>query len=702
MQSFVDQFLPSLGSLGLWGYWVVALLVLAQGFAPTSALSPASVVVVFAGGLAAHGVYDLGDMIWFVGIADALGGELSYRLGRRAHGLARSRFISPRSLERGRALFDKYGGFGILVGRFLPMGAFVPLIAGMTHMDRRRFHIWNVLGAFAYAVAGLLIGYFFGSVAGLISATATREGLFIAAVVLVLALLWFLSLKLIRVWPFFLSVSRSILQAVAENPDVRALVARHPRLSRFLAARLSTRHFTGLPTTLFLLAFGWFAWAYASSVLDFLEGGVIARTDRQLAELLFAFRDPVLVRFFTWVSAFGSSRSLWTMGLLFTLVLWKTGHKRQIVALWVVSLGASLTTFWLKLLFQRPRPDLAVYQFSDYSFPSGHATGAVAFFGIVAWIVVRNRWLRPGVAVVSFVTIAFLIGFSRLYLDVHYLSDVLNGYLVGALWLLGGVWALEWHQFGAARGKPRDTTREKRPLRALRLAVLAGIVTAGMFAGLSRAPVVHAPMARPAARLEVPLEQAFSSGILPKYTESILGNVQEPISLIVLAPDRQAFLDLFATTGWLQADPPTLSNLSRALVAAWLGRPYATAPMTPSFWDSRPHDFGFQRPGAADNLRQRHHARFWDTGRITPDGLRIFVGTASYDDGLKWGVTHHIDPNIDAERDFLVQDLVDTGSVAPPERIRLVAPVLGQNMSGDAFFTDGQAVVLRVRPAGSD
>ena len=697
MQAFADQFLPSLASLGLWGYWVVGALVLAQGFAPTSAFSPASMLVVFAGGLAAHGVYDLGDLIWFVWIADALGGALSYRLGLRAHGLTRSRFISARSLERGRALFDTYGGLGILVGRFLPMGAFVPMIAGMTQMERRRFHVWNALGAFAYAVAALLAGYFFGSVAGLFSATATRAGLMIAAVALVLALLWFLALKLIRAWPFFLSVSRSVVQAVAENPDVRALTARHPRLSRFLAARLSLRHFTGLPTTLFLAAFGWFAWAYASSVLDFLEGGVIARTDRRLAELLYALRDGGMVRFFTWVSAFGGSRSLWTMGLLFTLLLWRCGHKRQIAALWGVALGASLTTAWLKLLFQRPRPDLAVYQFSDFSFPSGHATGAMAFFGIVTWIVLRNRWLRPVPGVIASVTIVFLIGFSRLYLDVHYLSDVLNGYLVGALWLLGGIWALEWRQSGRVPEKPP----EKRPSRVAALAILAGIGAAGMVAGLSRTSTEHAPVTRQITPLDVPLAQAFGSGILPKYTESVLGNVQEPISLIVLAPDRQAFLDLIATAGWLRADPPNLANLFRALVATWLGRPYDTAPMTPSFWDSRPHDFGFQLPGAADNLRQRHHARFWDTGRLTPGGLRIFVGTASYDDGLKWGLTHHIDPNIDAERDFLVTGLVATGKVAPPERFTLVAPALGQNMTGDAFFTDGQAVVLRVRPAGS-
>ncbi len=690
MSDLAAQILPSLTSLGVWGYWLVGALVLAQGFAPTSAFSPGSVVVVFVGGLSAHGIYDLGDMVWFVGLADALGGELSYRLGRRGHDIARRRFFPEKSLERARQMFDRYGGFGILAGRFLPMGSFVPMVAGLTRMDRRRFHVWNLIGAFAYAVAALSVGYFFGSVAGFLGATATRVGLLLLALALVLALIWFLALRAVRVLPFFVSVGRSVLAAVAANPDVQALVARHPRISRLVAARLSPAHFLGLPTTLFALVFAWFAWTYASSVLDFLHGGVIARTDARLAQLFYAFRDPDLVRFFSWVSAFGNSRSSWVLAILFSLALWRAGRSRQIIAFWVVSLGSAATTYWLKLLFQRPRPDLAVYSLSDYSFPSGHATGAVAVFGMMAWLAARNRWVHPSLAAVTWATLAFLIGFSRLYLDVHYLSDVLNGYLVGAIWLIGGIWVLEWHQFRSRQPSAPRT----RP--ALRLGLFAAAAALAFAAGMSRQPKPHQIPQPPPRILTMPVEQALETGIFPKYTETILGNRQEPISLIILAPDRQAFLDLFAAAGWLRAEKPTLANLDKALAAAWLGQPYPTAPMTPSFWNSRPHDFGFQLPTETGNLRQRHHARFWNTGVLTKDGQMIIVGTASLDVGLKWGITHKIDPNIDAERDFLVSDLVATGRVAPPRTIDLVAPVLGQNMTGDAFFTDGKAVLLRV------
>ncbi|HGG05080.1 MAG TPA: hypothetical protein ENK28_06440, partial [Aliiroseovarius sp.] len=175
------------------------------------------------------------------------------------------------------------------------------------------------------------------------------------------------------------------------------------------------------------------------------------------------------------------------------------------------------------------------------------------------------------------------------------------------------------------------------------------------------------------------------------------GDVAQPISLILLVPDRATLSSLMTAAGWHEADPPSPGNLAHAAITVWFGGSYNTAPITPAFWQARPHDMGFQRASSADTLRERHHARFWDSGTTSQDGLAIFVGTTSFDDGLKWGLTHHIDPNIDAERDFLVQGLVATGAFSAPETLPLVPPVLGQNLVGDAFFTDGNAILLRAK-----
>ena len=117
-------------------------------------------------------------------------------------------------------------------------------------------------------------------------------------------------------------------------------------------------------------------------------------------------------------------------------------YRRDLVlsaALLVVSTigGIALTTL-LKTIFQRTRPALfqSDYTASFYSFPSGHATVAVGFYGALALLLALRLegWKRWTVAATG-VTLVLLIGFSRLYLGVHYPTDVLAGYLSGAIWV---------------------------------------------------------------------------------------------------------------------------------------------------------------------------------------------------------------------------------------------------------------------------
>jgi len=81
---------------------------------------------------------------------------------------------------------------------------------------------------------------------------------------------------------------------------------------------------------------------------------------------------------------------------------------------------------------------------------------------------------------------------------------------------------------------------------------------------------------------------------------------------------------------------------------------------------------------------------------VTPDGARIFVGTASFDDGMNWNGLHHIDPNIDAERDMLIADLNKVNAIKTLSRFQLSTPRLGQDVAGDPWFTDGKAMLVRL------
>ncbi len=699
----MSSLLPSIASLGLWGYWVIGLMAFGEAFALTSVFSPGTVVVVLGGALAAQGLYDLFDMMWFVAIGTILGSQASFWLGTRGERLFGEdrAILSTTNLERGQRFFAKYGGASILIGHFLgPLRPIAPVIAGLSGMGGRRFLLWNVAGGAAYAIALVSVGYFFGTALTIFGPTITRVGLFAGAVLAAMVALWFVISRLRPGWPCAVSVLRSVVIAIRNNPDLQATGARHPKVFRFLAARLSPKTFRGLPTTLLGLTFIYFLGLYAELSFEVVGRGAIVEADTRLSNLLYAFRDDTMIRFFSIVTAFGQWRAIAVMAIAATALLWVWNRRAYIPALWLLLAGNQITVTLLKLAFSRARSDLAVYAERSYSFPSGHSAAIAAFSCFVTYVLIRERVGRDIVWLLLCASAVFLVGLSRLYLDEHYLSDVLNGYVVGVLWAIIGIFLAE-HRM---RTLDRPATPTTSPGR-LRW-ITAGVVTvavATLALAVATSPQTSRVVApRTDVQLDTSVAQTLKEGVLPSRTESLIGTPQEPVSIIVLAPGDASLVDVMGAAGWQVADSPTIRTLSRAALAAWLDKPYETAPITPVFWDGWPQDFGFQRSVADEGLRQRHHVRFWRVPAPVIDGLQAYVGTASFDTGIKWGLTHRIAPDVDSERDRLIGDLLGTGRVRQDGWADLVAPLLGENVVGDLFFTDGRAAVLAIGVAGSD
>ncbi len=450
----MSSLLPSIASLGLWGYWVIGLMTCGEAFVITSVFSPGKVVVVLGGALAAQGLYDISDMMWFIAIGTIIGSQASFWLGKKGETLFGEghAVLSTAHLERGQRFFGKYGGASIVIGHFLgPLRPIAPVVAGLSGMGGRRFLMWNVAGGAAYAITMVSVGYFFGTAFTVIGPTTTRVGLFAGAVVVILALLWFLISRLRRGWPFAVSILRSVAMAIRDNPEVRALVVRHPKLFRFLAARVSPETFRGLPATLLGLAFLYFLGIYVELALEVVGGGPIVEADTRLSNLLYVFRDDTLVRFFSIMTGLGQWCAIGVMALAATALMWVWDRWAYVPALWLVLAGNQITVTVLKLIFARARSDYAVYAEGSYSFPSGHSAAIAAFGIFVTYVLVRERIGRDTLWVLLCASIVFLVGLSRLYLDEHFLSDVLNGYVVGVLWAITGIFAAEhWGRAGRA------------------------------------------------------------------------------------------------------------------------------------------------------------------------------------------------------------------------------------------------------------
>lgn len=164
--------------------------------------------------------------------------------------------------------------------------------------------------------------------------------------------------------------------------------------------------------------------------------------DFAILKLITRWSDPLANQIFYGISLFGEKYVIFCICLVAIIWFWKTGFSRYILPFIITVGGSTLTTAFLKEIVDRSRPAdmFAYYKESGQAFPSGHATVAVALYGFLIYFIYKNfsGWKRNfGVGGLSILII--LIGFSRLYMGVHYLSDVVAGYIVGIVWLGVGV-----------------------------------------------------------------------------------------------------------------------------------------------------------------------------------------------------------------------------------------------------------------------
>ncbi|MDR9854432.1 phosphatase PAP2 family protein [Paenibacillus sp. VCA1] len=153
-----------------------------------------------------------------------------------------------------------------------------------------------------------------------------------------------------------------------------------------------------------------------------------------------------VMKFFTLLGSSLMAVILSVAAFLFLMIVLK--HRRELL-MFVVAVGGS--EFWnvlLKNLVQRARPNMhRLIEISGYSFPSGHSMGAFSLYGAFAFLLWRHIPAFAGkiAMIVVGVALTLMIGISRIYLGVHYPSDVLGGYLASASWLMFSIALFEKH-----------------------------------------------------------------------------------------------------------------------------------------------------------------------------------------------------------------------------------------------------------------
>jgi membrane-associated phospholipid phosphatase len=212
-----------------------------------------------------------------------------------------------------------------------------------------------------------------------------------------------------------------------------------PRLRRFLAARLSPEGAMGLHLTVGLALLLLAAWAFGAIAEDVVTGATITFVDVRLAHWFHDRATPGFTRVMLFVTHWNGLAGSSVMAAL--LALWfrrRRAHDWLIVCLIAVP-GGMLLNVALKHVFRRVRPsfDDPLLNLLTYSFPSGHTAAATVFYGLLACYLVRRvrAWHARALVVAGAVAMVALVALSRMYLGVHYLSDVLAAVAESAAWL---------------------------------------------------------------------------------------------------------------------------------------------------------------------------------------------------------------------------------------------------------------------------
>lgn len=172
----------------------------------------------------------------------------------------------------------------------------------------------------------------------------------------------------------------------------------------------------------------------------------IVNWDKSVNSFFLQIRDDGMIKFLSLVTEIGEVKIVLGLALLLSVYFWWKHKKWSLIGMWFSLVGSMGVTYLAKIYFDRPRPLNAVILETSGSFPSGHATVAIAFYGYLAYLLFKNtkNILYRFLIVFSAIIVAVVIGFSRLYLGVHYLSDVGVGYLVGFVGLAVSVGVVEW------------------------------------------------------------------------------------------------------------------------------------------------------------------------------------------------------------------------------------------------------------------
>ena len=480
IQPYLDYFTANPG----WAIVAIFLIAFGEALLIIGLFVPSTVVLVGAGTLVGTGHLPFWPVFLATVIGAIAGDQISYWAGRLYGDSLKlmwplSRF--PALVAKGEDFVSNHGGKSIAVGRFVPgVKAVVPGIVGMLGMNQPFFIFVNVTSGIIWAAAHVFPGILVGQGLALAGEFSGRLTILFVLLLVILGVLGWVTRLLAAglLSPLFRRALADLSQLVKTRRTRpfqrlgRAMAPENPRAAR-------------------ILSFG-LAMILAATVVAYLLYRVVtletaSNLDQSLHGILQDLRSQPGDTVMTAITMLGDWQVLFVVCA--TMVAWLVWHRawRSALALVLALAAQQIFNFVLKTEVGRLRPSLLPDGAVEglYSFPSGHAASTTLVFGLLAVVAghAMGRWSRA-VLVSSAAMVVCLVAFSRLYLGVHWLGDVLAGIAVAAA--IVAVFGVVLEAYPA---------RRIRPLGLVFVAVVAWLVSGWihMGAGIEKRLESYAP-----------------------------------------------------------------------------------------------------------------------------------------------------------------------------------------------------------------
>ncbi len=405
---FLQSVLSYIEGYEYLAYFLVFFFAASEATIGMSMLLPGSLFVMTLGALAAFDAFKIYYVIPIAILGAVLGDNISYFLGSKFGRklLERLKFIDVKTIKAAEDFINRHGAKSVALGRFVPfVKETIPFVAGSLRMNRKKFFLFNVLGAFGWAFMWPGTGYIFAK--AVISGEKWVSFLQLGIAFLIFAYL------------VYLFSSEFILKQYNINPGAYIQkVLRSKRLFKYLIY--------------IFFAYAAFV-ALAIAVLEskpsvkIMDNIGFEYIYLKFNEFLFAF-----FKIFTWSAKW---YILFAAFLILSFIYYKK-YWSYIVSFFVGFFAVSAAVHFLKHSISRIRPEYMRVAEDGYAFPSGHAALATFVALFVIYFFVKSKYKNKYFYIALAFIWAILIYVSRIYLGVHYMSDILGGIIVAVIFAI--------------------------------------------------------------------------------------------------------------------------------------------------------------------------------------------------------------------------------------------------------------------------